>query len=637
MAYNANYKNVYAPASSTYYYIIEVAVREESYSIETNKSRLYLEADITGNGIRFSGSEAQSLAVYWHDSKNGDILGASTTYTSINRDELNQIIGYIDVPHNDDGTLSGYARTVWTKNGSNTYVPPSTNVDANLTLTTIPRKSTATITGTPNIGSQITINTNRKSNTFTHTLTYTFGSLSGTIGTNVGASINWTIPTSFYAQIPNAKSGTMTITTTTYSGNTTVGTTTTNVTVYVTNSNPTFNVAYKDTNTTTTGITGNNQHIVQNKSTLQFNITSASAKNSATLSSVKVTINGATQTQSISSATKDFNYGTINVSSNTTATVVLTDSRGFTTTKNVAITVLSWSSPTAIITLQRQSNYYTATNIKVDANYSSLNSHNTISIKYRIKKTTTSTWGSYVTLSDNVQATFNADNLYEWNVQVVVQDSLATTTYNLTLAVGTPIFFVDRAKRNVGVDCFPQSTNAFEVQGNAKVTGTLNVTSTTTLGGNTSVTGTLQVNGANVLTSIPTASSSTLGGIKVGNNLTISSGVLSMTPTNLYNNTTGSNSSVTLSQTSANFVYLEIHFKILDMYYCTRVYGPNGKKVGLMGVANETTLLQMGSATATISGTSITISNAQMINVGVGTCTNWKASNIYIVRVDGYK
>ena len=478
MAYASNYENVFAPASSTYYYIIEVAVREESYSIETNKSRLYLEADITGNGIRFEGNQDQTLAVYWIDSKNGTILGASKTYKSINRDELNQITGYIDVPHNDDGTLSGYARTVWTKNGSNTYVPPSTNVDANLTLTTIPRKSTATITGTPNIGSQITINTNRKSNIFTHTLTYTFGSLSGTIGTNVGASINWTIPTSFYAQIPNAKSGTMTITTKTYNGTTLVGTTTTNVTVYVTNSNPTFNVAYKDTNTTTTGITGNNQHIVQNKSTLQFNITSASAKNSATLSSVKVTINGATQTQSISSATKDFNYGTINVSSNTTATVVLTDSRGFTTTKSVAITVLSWSSPTALITLQRQSNYYTTTDIKVDANYSSLNSHNTISIKYRIKKTTTSTWGSYVTLNDNVTSTFQADNQYEWNVQVVVQDSLATTTYNLTLSVGTPIFFVDRLKRNVGVNCFPESTNAFEVVGNAQVNGTLYIKGT---------------------------------------------------------------------------------------------------------------------------------------------------------------
>lgn len=637
MAYNANYANVYAPASSTYYYIIEVAVSEDSYNVDTNKSRVYLEADITGNGIRFEGSDNQNLAVIWHDSKNGDITGTSANYKSIQRDTLNQITCYIDVPHNDDGTLSGYAKTIWTKNGSNSYVPPSTNVTANLTLTTIPRKSTTTISGTPNIGSTITINTNRKSSSFTHTLLYSFGSLSGTIATNVGASTTWTIPTTFYAQIPNATSGTCTITCKTYNGTTLVGETTTNITCYVTNSNPTFNVAYKDTNSTTLAITGNNQQIIQNKSTIQFNITSASAKNSATLSNVKVTINGVTQTQSISGATLNFNYGTANVSSNINASVTLTDSRGLTTTKQVALTILSWSSPTAIITLQRKSNYYSDTDIKVDANYSSLASHNTISIKYRYKKKTASSWSSYVTLSDNVTATFTADNQYEWDVQVVVQDNLATTTYNLTLGVGQPILFIDRTKRNVGVDCFPQSTNAFEVQGNAKVTGTLNVTSTTTLGGNTSVTGTLKVNGANVLTSIPTASSSTLGGIKVGNNLSISSGVLSMSPTNLYNNTSGSNTSVTLSQTSANFTYLEIFYRVLDLRNSIKVYSPNGQKVGLFGVTNESTLMQIGSATATISGTSITISNAQMINVGVGTCNNWNASNIYIVRVDGYK
>ena len=480
MAYNANYVNVNCPAyptSTSYYYIIEVAVREESYSIETNKSRLYLEADITGHQIGFSGSALQYLEVYWYDTKNGEILGATTTLNTVLQNQLYQITGYIDVPHNDDGTLSGKAYTLWGKNGTNSMVPPvsgdSVRVEAPLTLTTIPRKSTATISGTPNIGSQITINTNRKSNSFTHTLTYTFGSLSGTIATNVGASTTWTIPTSFYAQIPNATSGTMVITCKTYNGTTLVGTTTTNVTCYVTNSNPTFNVAYQDTNSTTTTITGNNQQIIQNKSTVQFNITSASAKNSATLSSVKITINGVTQTKSISSATLNFDYGVVNVAQNINASVQLIDSRGLSTTKQVTLTILPWSNPTAIITLLRKSNYYSETDIKVDANYSSLASHNTISIKYRYKKTTTSTWSSYVNLSDNVTATFTADNQYEWDVQVVVQDRLATTTYNLTLAVGQPILFVDRRKRNVGVDCFPADTNAFEVQGNAQVNGNL--------------------------------------------------------------------------------------------------------------------------------------------------------------------
>ena len=473
MAYASNYKNVYAPASSTYYYILEVAVNEESYSIDNNTSRLYLEADITGDGIGFDGSDNQYLEVYWHDAKNGDILGATTTLKKVVRDQLYQITGYINVPHNDDGTLSGYAYTSWGKNGSNAYVPPSTEVQANLTLTTIPRKSTATISGTPNIGSIITINTNRKSTSFTHTLSYSFGSLSGTIATNVGASTTWTIPTTFYAQIPNATSGTCTITCKTYNGTTLVGETTTNITCYVTNSNPTFNVAYQDTNATTLAITNNNQQIIQNLSTIQFNITNATALNSASLRSVKVSINGVEQTQSISSATYNFNYGVANVSQNINASVTLTDSRGLTTTKQVALTILSWSSPTAIITLQRKSNFYSETDIKVDANYSSLDNKNTIALKYRYKKTTSSTWSSYTNLSDNVMDTFTADNLYEWDVQVVVQDRLATTTYNLTLGVGQPIFYVDRRNRNVGIDCFPQTTNAFEVQGNAQVNGDL--------------------------------------------------------------------------------------------------------------------------------------------------------------------
>ena len=138
--------------------------------------------------------------------------------------------------------------------------------------------------------------------------------------------------------------------------------------------------------------------------------------------------------------------------------------------------------------------------------------------------------------------------------------------------------------------------------------------------------------------SLPTASTSTKGGIKVGNNLSISNEVLSMTPTNLYNNTTGSNSSVTLSQSAANFNYLEIFYRVLDVYYSNKVYAPNGKKVGLFGATNEFTVMQLGSATATINGTTITISNAQMANIPNGSVPgNWNASNMYIVRVDGYK
>lgn len=149
MAQVNKYKNVYAPASSTYYYIIEIEVREESVDVANNKSRIYLEGDITGNGIGFGDSPGQILSVHWDDPKNGDSEVATQTYSAVQKDSIKTITGYIDVPHNNDGTLSGTPYVVWVKSGSSPYVPPDTVVGAPITLTTINRKATInTFTGT---------------------------------------------------------------------------------------------------------------------------------------------------------------------------------------------------------------------------------------------------------------------------------------------------------------------------------------------------------------------------------------------------------------------------------------------------------------------------------------------------------
>ena len=246
-----------------------------------------------------------------------------------------------------------------------------------------------------------------------------------------------------------------------------VGTTQTKqVSAYLSNPNPTYDVAYQD-------ITNNNQQIIQNNSQLQFNVTSATAKYGATLAKAKSLINGVETEQVVSSSNFNIDIGQINVANNINATITLIDSRGLETTKQVALTILSWELPNAIITMNRKSNYYTETDIKVDANYSSLDNKNTITIQYRIKKKTSETWGNWTNLSDNVQSTFNADNEYEWDVQVKVQDSLGSTTYNLSLGIGIPIQFIDRRRRNVGINCFPKATNAFEVNGNAEISGNL--------------------------------------------------------------------------------------------------------------------------------------------------------------------
>ena len=227
----------------------------------------------------------------------------------------------------------------------------------------------------------------------------------------------------------------------------------------IVNANPTFNTTYQDTNSTTLGITQNNQLIIQNNSNLSIEISGATAYKYATLISASVNVNGNITTQNFSSNSTSltFNIGIVNVSNNLSVPVTIKDSRGNTKTITLQVQILSWSLPTAIISLGRVSNYYTETNLTVNADYSSLDNKNTITIQYQIKKTTDSSYGNLVTIQDNVQTQFNANNLYEWNVKIILTDRLGSTTYNLKLGKGIPITFFDNILSSVGFNCFPRS------------------------------------------------------------------------------------------------------------------------------------------------------------------------------------
>lgn len=413
-----------------------------------------------------------TLTIYWHDNReNYDRQVKSVSQKGISEGGTITASGTINVTHKDDGTLSGYAYAVFEKGQTTSaWAPASGNVATdNTALTTIARASVPTITpNTFNIGDTITINTNRKSTAFTHNVILYFGNYSYTIATGVTDQVTFNtsqIASNMYQQIPNAPEGEGNVTLETYNGATYIGTKYSTFIAKVTNSSPTFNSAYLDTNATTTAITNNNQQIIRNNSTLQVNITNAQAKNYATLSSAKVNINGTNYTASFSGSSATFNIGTLNLSSNTTAVVSVTDSRGITTSQNLTLIILDWQLPTAIIYLQRESNFYSNTSINVNADYSSLDNKNTITIKARTKKTSEGSYGSYTDLQDEVTSTLNLDNDYAWNVQVLVQDKIGSTTYNLTLDRGIPIVFFDRSKRSMGINCFPADAESLEVGG----------------------------------------------------------------------------------------------------------------------------------------------------------------------------
>lgn len=477
MASASNNKDIGSP--SGYTYNLSVSFTENGQpDVVNNSTNITCSATIKSNGASWSSGYNSTLIVYWHDNRdNYDRQVGAINISSLGAGASRTVTGTINVVHNSDGNLSGYATATFTKNGTSPYTPYTAGVSTPTTaLTTISRASQPSLVGGNrfNIGDTITINTNRKNTNFTHTVTFYFGNYSYQIATGVTDQVTFDtsiIANQMYQQIPNASVGQGNVTVVTYNGSTIIGTNNVIFEAYVVNSEPTGAVWYNDTNPTTIAITQSTAVIIRNNSTLQIKINNAIAKNYATLNNtVTAVINGVTYTGTLDNETQygksgAIEVGTLNLSSNTTATVTLKDSRGITRNYQLELYILDWQLPTAIISLQRENNYYSETNINVNAEYSSLDEKNTVTIKVREKKVSDTTWSSYTNLQDNVTTQLTLDNNFEWDVQVLVQDKLGSTTYNLTVERGIPIAFFDRSKRSVGINCFPADEESLEVSG----------------------------------------------------------------------------------------------------------------------------------------------------------------------------
>ncbi len=432
-----------------------------------------------------------------------------------------------------------------------------------------------------NVGDTIVVHMNRKSTVFTHTVVLKLGSYSYTIGEDVTDNISLDtdkIASNLYAQMPNSNSMTGEIVVTTYSGNTVIGTSSCAIIAHVVNSNPTFEVSYEDSNSKTVAITGDNQHIIRNNSTLQISVSNAQALNSATLKTLTAVVNGNAYTGSLSGSTGTINVGVVNVSHDTEVTVKLTDSRGNSGQKKITVLVYDWTLPSAIIKLNRKSNYYSESILNVNANYASIGGKNEVTIKYRTKKVANSTYSTYTTIQNNADENFTADNEYEWNVQVEVSDRIGKTTYNLILSKGIPITYTDIKKYSFGVNCFPKHDNSLEVNG-----------------------------------------------------VCLSGKVL-------YNNASGTAGTVTLSDSAENYTYLEIFYRSSGDNACgsVKVFNPNGKLVHLGTIHYIADYDYAKFALVSVSGSMITFTQNYQITLKTNGSTYSAENAIFITRVVGY-
>ena len=107
----------------------------------------------------------------------------------------------------------------------------------------------------------------------------------------------------------------------------------------------------------------------------------------------------------------------------------------------------------------------------------------------------------------------------------------------------------------------------------------------------------------------------------------------------LYDNSNGTQGTVTLSETSANFTYLLIQYRITDASTYVRsaiVYAPNGKRTALSYVNSDNAGNGwLKNKEVNISGTSITVNSVIEATLKGGTTSN--SDRIFITKVFGIR
>ena len=406
----------------------------QSYSVEKNTSTISY--TLKGNGTYSGYINTRNITL---------TINGTTVYTTGNdpiqlRNGTVLKSGTITISHNSDGTKSFTASA---KAGIYTSAINSTG-SGTFTLDTIPRKSTVTATN-GNIGNTTSITISRASSSFTHTLTWACGTASGTFATKTTAtSLSATIPTSIYATIPNAKTAKVTVTCTTYNGNTSLGSTSCEFTATADEKSCKPSVASTslvDINATSIAVTGDSTKFIKGVSNARISGASATAKNSATLKSLVFKCGTASANASSGTAT-------INAISSGTFTLTATDSRGYSTTETYNPTAYDYSKPT--ITAKAYSPQQTGREIKADISgkYSTGISTNTVTVDYRYSENggTPTDWATLApTISNgNYSGSVSLGNTFdyrnEYKFEFRATDVLNTITYPVTVIRGVPVF-----------------------------------------------------------------------------------------------------------------------------------------------------------------------------------------------------
>lgn len=288
------------------------------------------------------------------------------------------------------------------------------------------------------------------------------------------------------------KSFTATIELVTKDGTTQVGNTSTcTCTIQTTaaNSAPTMTAfTYKDSRSTTSAVTGNDQLFIQTYSYLYVTPGTATARNGASIVKYAATCNGKTVSNTTGAA---LNLYGIEKSGTLDVVVTATDSRGYTVSNTQQITVIPYTKPkVSEISLRRTNDIEAEMQLIFKGSISPITVSGTQKnslkyVQYRYKLTSESSYGSYTSILSSVTqngtsfsfsnlelCSLDANSSYDFHVYIRDQlNTLSSVSLYFTVPQGTPL--VALRKKKVGINT-PTPEAALHVVGDAKIEGAVN-------------------------------------------------------------------------------------------------------------------------------------------------------------------